>query len=605
MKNTVKFRQRVVLILVCFALIPALLTGFLASLIATNNLVQMRRETYLRQFQNSRDLFREEILDMNQKILEIYVSGVLQNDLNRNLDDGQTLEIYDQLRSMCNRGNFGHVGILMMGIYGKNGTVFTSDRGMQNKFASVEQVAAYLDEKQIITIDSWSFTDGISSNVAAALPSGKASNQRLINIKAIRTLDQLEFCGYLVSVVDTNFYGKVMPEVLTGDMGILLDESGNVIYGSGALAQWEQVPMETFLLYDKENGEPLWEGSHTVSYQDERYLVNYSYIPSVRCYQMSLVRFGTLIAPMDDIIVLTLLVVLLSSIISVVVAVLVMRSMMRPLDRIAVTMDQVKQGDLGARFAPTADDELNRLGVFLNQMLSSTEENIRDMERITRSKQESDRKLLQAQINPHLIYNSLNSLKGLARVGDNAQLTHAIDQMSAFYRISLSSGKDLISVEEELKHVQAYVSLQNICFGKHIDLKIDVDDQVKNNVILKMTLQPIVENALLHGLSVYNLEGTVSITSRLETDKLVLCVQDSGVGIYEDNLQRLNEIFSKGVSTDQNAFGLSNINSRLNYYFGRSFGLHIESEPLEFTRVEISLPRQTLGGWNERNHHSG
>ncbi len=605
MKNTAKFRQKVVLMLVCFALIPALVTGFCASLIATNNLVQMRRETYLRQFQNSQDLFRDEILDMNQKILEIYCSDVVQNDLNRDLDEGQALEIYDQLRSICNRGNFGHVGILMMGVYGNNGTVFTSDRGMLNKFASVDQVAAYLVEKQIVTIDSWSFTDGITDSKSVSLVSGKVNNQRLINIKVIRTLDQLEFCGYIVSVVDTSFYGKVIPEVLTGDMGILLDESGNVIYGSGVLAQWEQVPMESFLMYDEENGEPLWEGSHTVRYQNERYLVNYSYIPSVRCYQMSLVRYETLIAPTDDIIVLTLLVILLSSAISVVVAILVMRSMMRPLDRIAVTMDQVKQGDLTARFAPTADDELNRLGVFLNQMLSSTEENIRDMERITRSKQESDRKLLQAQINPHLIYNSLNSLKGLARVGDNTQLAHAIDQMSAFYRISLSSGKDIISVEEELKHVQAYVSLQNICFGKHIDLKIDVDEQVKDNVILKMTLQPIVENALLHGLSVYNLEGTVSITSRLEEDRLVLCVQDSGVGVYDDTLRRLNELFSNGISTDQNAFGLSNINSRLNYYFGKSFGLHIESEPLEFTRVEISLPRQTLGGWNEKNHHSG
>ena len=584
------FRRRITYALAVFSLIPALVVGLVSTQIAERDIIAMKESEYSDQFLNIRSNVNRIIEDINNLTLELYIDDALQKELNKKPDEINKIAFHNDLRALCGRFINDDSRVSMIGIYGNNGLSYgvsytATGTSLRDIFYNAESVKKFLETNDISTINSWIFVPSTDQQGDV--------KYSLVNIKIVRDIETLEPYGYLVSALSDKFFTSAIPKHVSCDALIMSDQNGEIVLQTGDEALFNSIELNEMLYV--ENNIPSKNGSGIRKIDGEKYLVSYSFIPNIHSYLLSVIDYENLAAPIREI-TLVIVIVLLTSIgLFLFLATYVSKSILRPVNYLSEVIGEAEKGNLNVQFDKTSNVEVNELGDSFNRMVNSLNNNIRTIKEMAIVKQESDRQLLQAQINPHLIYNSLNSLKGLVRTSDMEALLQAINELSKFYQLSLNYGEPVIAINDELEHVSAYINVQNKCFGKSIDLQVDLAEETKQNVIVKMTLQPIVENALQHGLAVYDFEGSISIFEKAEGDNIILCVKDTGVGIKKNELDSLNATFTCGKDVVKEAYGLTNINSRLRYYFGKEYGLTINSELLRYTCVEIRLPKRQIG----------
>ncbi|MGN8771886.1 sensor histidine kinase [Paenibacillus barengoltzii] len=204
------------------------------------------------------------------------------------------------------------------------------------------------------------------------------------------------------------------------------------------------------------------------------------------------------------------------------------------------------------------------------------------------AKRKSELDVLQSQINPHFLYNTLNSVTRLAELGRNEEVVTTITSLSRFFRISLSKGKHIISVQDELEHVRHYLIIQTIRFKNKFRYEIRADEAALKCSTLKLILQPLVENAIHHGIEKSAEEGFIDIEARLEGDNLIFRILDNGIGMTSDTVEKL---LSGNIRSERGSgVGVRNVQERITLYYGPGYGLHFESEPEEGTTVTITIP---------------
>ena len=204
-------------------------------------------------------------------------------------------------------------------------------------------------------------------------------------------------------------------------------------------------------------------------------------------------------------------------------------------------------------------------------------------------------KLLQAQINPHFLYNTLDNIIWLAEDGRKEEVEDIASSLSLFFRTTLSGGRDFIKIKEELNHIEAYLHIQRQRYRDILTYDIDVPEELSEYLIIKMTLQPVVENALYHGIKNKRGGGRILISGREEGDYVFLNVKDEGIGMDERTLSHLKNIISGETkpSADNTGFGMSNVAERMRLNYGNHCGINIRSEYGKGTEVEIFIPKKT------------
>ena len=199
---------------------------------------------------------------------------------------------------------------------------------------------------------------------------------------------------------------------------------------------------------------------------------------------------------------------------------------------------------------------------------------------------------LQAQINPHFLYNTLDAIVWKAEAGDKDEVIGLTSSLSDFFRISLSSGADWIPISQEKKHIEGYLKIQQTRYRDILRYEIDIPDDIGEFYILKLLLQPLVENAIYHGIKIKRGGGRIEVSGKLEDGFLTFSVKDTGLGMTEDQLNDLSERMKKGqpsVSEGGGGFGLVNVNLRIRLYYNQEAGLRIESSS-EGTKVSFRVP---------------
>ena len=195
-------------------------------------------------------------------------------------------------------------------------------------------------------------------------------------------------------------------------------------------------------------------------------------------------------------------------------------------------------------------------------------------------------KALQAQINPHFLYNTLELICWMSLSADAPEIVDLVHSMADFYKLSLRGGADTSNVQQEIDHVKAYMAVQNVRFDDKIILHIDLPQEILSCSIPKLTFQPLIENAILHGIMERDNErGNIIITGELSGNDALIYITDDGIGMSKDHCLAL---FDKELTL--NGYGVNNIHSRLVMCFGEGYGLHFESEPMRGTRVTIRIP---------------
>lgn len=271
------------------------------------------------------------------------------------------------------------------------------------------------------------------------------------------------------------------------------------------------------------------------------------------------------------------------------------RFVREPIERLESVTARLAEGDMSARLPVTSVQELWNLTGQVNVMADNLDTMMQQRIRDERNLKKAELRTLQAQINPHFLYNTLDAIVWKAEAGEQAEVIQLIRALSDFFRISLSSGADWISISQEKKHIVGYLSIQKTRYRDILDYEIDIPDEMDQYYILKLLLQPLVENALYHGIKYKRGGGTIRVTGRMEGGMLVFTVRDTGKGMDADTLAALKARMAEkqlAQTPGVHGFGLVNVNLRLRLYYSKAEGLQIESGP-EGTEVRFCVPCRT------------
>ncbi|MBQ6518968.1 MAG: sensor histidine kinase [Anaerolineaceae bacterium] len=214
-----------------------------------------------------------------------------------------------------------------------------------------------------------------------------------------------------------------------------------------------------------------------------------------------------------------------------------------------------------------------------------------------RSLHQTELELLQAQINPHFLYNTLDSIAILAESNREEDVINMITSLSTFFRNSLSEGEDIHTIHAEFAQAESYLEIQQIRYSDILTYSIEVSDEIQDRLIPKLILQPLIENALYHGIKNRRGRGLITITGNLEGENIFLRVKDNGAGMSSEQLEQLQNGF---YQEKKGSFGLWNVHQRIRLYCGRKYGLSFESAPGEGTTVTVTLPAGGIGSHEKR-----
>ena len=264
------------------------------------------------------------------------------------------------------------------------------------------------------------------------------------------------------------------------------------------------------------------------------------------------------------------------------------------------TVRRIAEGQFGDRVRGMNVEELKELGEQINQMADRLETLIEQVRQNQDHLSKAELRTLQAQINPHFLYNTLDTIVWQAESGKAEEVVSLTRNLSDFFRISLSSGADWIPVSQELKHVSAYLSIQKTRYRDILDFEVDQPEGLESAYMLKLLLQPLVENALYHGIKNKRGGGKITVKVKLQNRIMTFSVTDTGKGMTPEQLKDLEETLRTEIPTSQAAlepgshsgFGMRNVDMRIRLYYKKQTGLLIQSGP-EGTEVSFSIPIRT------------
>lgn len=265
-------------------------------------------------------------------------------------------------------------------------------------------------------------------------------------------------------------------------------------------------------------------------------------------------------------------------------------SITRPIRELSKVTDQVAKGDLSVRTNIRAGAEVGVLRDSLNTMIDKINELLTQITTEQVRLRKAEFELLQSQINPHFLYNTLDTIVWLVEAGDQKKVVSMVGSLSEFFRTSLNQGKDIIPIREELQHVRSYLEIQQVRYQDILEYEVTVPEELERYLIPKITIQPLVENALYHGIKNKRGKGKIIIGGYRENTNLVLTVQDNGIGMTEERIQQVKDGISHIVTNEKEIYGLYNVNERIRLNFGEIYGILVDSIYMEGTTVKVILP---------------
>ncbi len=271
-------------------------------------------------------------------------------------------------------------------------------------------------------------------------------------------------------------------------------------------------------------------------------------------------------------------------IINLVLSNMVTMKVVRAVDDIQNRLELASSGDLSVRMVDNYPGELSAIATGFNYLMDTINNYIDKIYSQEQQKNELEFKVLQAQINPHFLYNTIETISSFVTLDRKAEAKKTALSLAKFYKLCLSNGQEFILIKEEIELLKSYIDIQSMRYSDYVAFELDIKD-IDQFYIPKLTLQPIVENALYHGVKESNKKGNIYIHGYRENENIIITVEDNGVGIQKDRIEHL-----LNAERENRSFGIYNINSRLKLKYGNSYGITIASKPNVYTKVTVCIP---------------
>ncbi|MGO4545483.1 sensor histidine kinase [Paenibacillus sp. 2TAB23] len=273
---------------------------------------------------------------------------------------------------------------------------------------------------------------------------------------------------------------------------------------------------------------------------------------------------------------------------ALIVSFLLSRSITRPIFQLAKTMREIRTGKMQVRSSYQSKDEIGYLSEGFNNLMDRIEALMAENVEKQRTKAEIEFKLLQSQVKPHFLYNTVETIISLIKLGLGKQAIQAAQYMANFYKISLSDGNDIISIGEEMRLTESYLEIQQLRYVEYMEYTMEIDDEIMTYSIPKLTLQPIVENAIYHGLKLKKEKGIIRIIGRRCGNNVEIEIYDNGAGMHKNQTKVI--MAGSGAFDEAGGFGIRSVSNRIRMLYGDRYGLQVESEYGVYTKIIIVLP---------------
>lgn len=396
--------------------------------------------------------------------------------------------------------------------------------------------------------------------------------------------------GYLMLRIDSNYLYNLYNEVDLGagsKIYLLDDKFMTVLSGNK-----EEIGTTFSTTISEAIERKLTDGNLEGTFNDvnSKCLVAFSSVPTSGWTVVALIPDTYLNSLSNNIGSLVITVGIICLISSMLFFAIIYRSITIPLNQLMDSMREIKKGNLKVRkVVEDAKDEVGEVTASYNEMIETLNlhiDNIRDKEK---QKSLAEFRALQAQINPHFIANTLDNVAWMARMQKADNIEEVVTSLNQLLAASMGRGNDIITIQEEIENLKCYINIQNIKYLKSIDVNFDIDMDIMEFKLLPFLLQPIIENAIIHGLAPKQGQGCISLKGYKDNEDMILIVTDTGVGLDENEIKAL--LSEKQKSKDSfSSIGIKNVNERIKLAYGESYGLRIKGKKGMFTSVEVKLP---------------
>ena len=603
-------------------LIPKLASSYILAILLCILIVggfyyQMLQSTIKKE---TTELFGNTILQARENIeyrVELYSTLADILYMNRGLQDLLLKEYYDpisrsialeDIQSLLRPLNSGYKDIEQLCIYATNDTIAPFEKFILS-IQSVKEEDFYKSFSVKDDNIRWLFyeerklpgpvVNNVSNGMYGAI-SGVVKNGTLVKqlamVKNLRYLQSGTYLGFLMVKLDSDnlFKGLTAREKLNGGWFDVTDEAGKLIFSGADSSMSEKEDIQTNTVVGIQQGYKdcvqKLENNFTLDANNRKFLVlrgkiettgwNIFYVNPMERYQGDLNKLQWI----------TLFLVLFCLAFFILLSWWMASQFSRRIRTLLQSMKHVQTGDFSVQIPINGSDEIDELGSGFNGMVLELKKLMEEMSYVKEREKEAELKALQAQINPHLLYNTLASISYLGAEYGADEVTRMSNSLAKFYRIALSKGKNIISIQDEIEHIKAYVDIQRVRFKNRINVLFDIDEKVLTSCTPKLILQPFVENSILHGMWITKKSITIRIIIAEEAGLITWTIIDDGMGMDRHQLQSV----LCGEHEREQGYGVSNVNRRIKVFFGDQYGAKVFSLRGIGTVVEITTPLQIL-----------
>lgn len=360
----------------------------------------------------------------------------------------------------------------------------------------------------------------------------------------------------------------------------ILDQNGDIVYTPvNPVVYW--LDEKSLSIGDGQQDNISIDGNNYLISVSEGKLTNWKFISvtSLKEQEQNVLRMY----------VISFVSAILALILVVLISMALAESFNKPIKQLKDKMQLVEQGDLSVRANLEYEDEIGTLGKNFNHMLDYMNTLVEDIQTEKQRTLQARLKSLQEQIKPHFLYNTLDTINWMAREHGATDVVRMVEALTNMFRLGLSQGKDFITVKEEIEHVKNYLYIQSVRYEDKLTYVIDATEDCLKIVIPKLILQPLVENAIYHGIKLKKGGGEIRISAKKENGQLILSVYDTGAGMSREELNSLRQSIENIKNGKSGSFGMTYVIERLKLYANEGFDIEVESYEGAYTQVIVRL----------------
>lgn len=585
-----KLKTKILIVSLGITMTSLILQTILFSRLSSDRIYEQAEEESYAKLENMQNEIYLYIKSIENGLIEIYNEKELIQDFKERMDIKQMREShYRETYNLVTENFKTSDMIVSMYLYTKDHEIISTYRRAvtpKHKYAediydttedmNAEQVKKYVDSSDSTMFVSSYYNPYRETDIIRFVL--KIYNNRYINQKF----------GYLVCDVDSNVLRNIMKKYITRETEYMwlqpVHDRTAVTYGEIGRREKEEY----------ENAVNELSAKDESGFLEKTYYYNKQVIFKVaqKGYQLDaycLMPQSSLKENQKVLIQSLLLIVVVMGMVSILVTVIVSNTLTKPLAGLVKTMKKIQNGDTKLRAEISGQDEVREVSEGLNEMLDKIEELIgKEYEQQILINQ-AEYKALQTQINPHFLYNTLDTMGSIANLANCSQVSHLCQSLSGMFRYSLDMKNSFSTIARELGHLKNYIYVMDVRMNSEVQYFFEIDEMIMQKKLPKITLQPIVENSLLHGLKNKRGEKWIKIRIWQQEGDVIIEVEDNGVGTDADALNRKLQMNRKEDVEGGRSIGLSNINARVKMIYGETYGVSVRSEKGEGTTVTLKL----------------